>query len=53
MVVHDRYRPPLDDKIFSKPLQSLIERCWAHDPEKRPEFDEILKDLIHIVHDRH
>lgn len=48
MVVHDRYRPPLDNKIFPDPVKELIEKCWAHDPEKRPEFDEILADLVHI-----
>ena len=52
MVVQDRYRPPMDPKVFTNPLITLVERCWAHDPDKRPEFDEILRDLTHIREER-
>jgi serine/threonine-protein kinase len=27
------------------PLWTLIERCWAHRPDQRPTFDDIVRDL--------
>ena len=29
-------------------LQSLAERCWAHDPEHRPSFDDIYQLLVEM-----
>eukprot|EP01117_Protostelium_nocturnum_P009205 TRINITY_DN3298_c0_g1_i1.p1 TRINITY_DN3298_c0_g1~~TRINITY_DN3298_c0_g1_i1.p1 ORF type:complete len:669 (-),score=232.29 TRINITY_DN3298_c0_g1_i1:94-2100(-) len=37
-------RPPIP--FYCPPaFKNLIERCWNADPQKRPEFDEIIKEL--------
>ena len=43
-VTNDHLRPPIN--VIDEPaLSSLIQRCWAHEPEIRPSFDEILAVL--------
>ncbi|XP_068665266.1 serine/threonine/tyrosine-protein kinase HT1-like [Aristolochia californica] len=43
-VVNKNLRPPIP--LHCPPaLQALIEQCWAHNPEKRPEFWQIVKVL--------
>ena len=37
-------RPKLPTKLY-KTLKLLITDCWEHDPDKRPDFDEIVKRL--------
>ena len=48
-------RPELDNPI-SKRIDDLIQRCWDHDPNNRPDFnfivDELLnKDLLEEIQD--
>lgn len=38
-------RPSLDDVSMPSLLKDLIQRCWATDPNQRPNFDEICKTL--------
>ena len=38
-------RPPFEKGIFSKSMENFIKRCWDPDPEKRPDFDEIVNIL--------
>ena len=30
-------------------IKALVERCWAADPETRPEFEDIVTDLETIA----
>ncbi|KAI9023459.1 kinase-like domain-containing protein [Hyaloraphidium curvatum] len=41
-----RPRPPAD---APKGLVELMARCWAADPEKRPEFAEVVRDLDAVI----
>ena len=43
-VVVDKNRPELT-KDISKPFQNLLEKCWDHNPNKRPSFQEIADEL--------
>ncbi|XP_068666552.1 serine/threonine/tyrosine-protein kinase HT1-like [Aristolochia californica] len=43
-VVNKNLRPPIPAHC-PPALQALIEQCWAHNPEKRPEFWQIVKVL--------
>ena len=43
-VAREGYRPPLPAR-WPKEITSLLERCWHGDPSKRPEFDDIAKEL--------
>ncbi|KAG9448110.1 hypothetical protein H6P81_014238 [Aristolochia fimbriata] len=43
-VVNKNLRPPIPAHC-PHGLQALIEQCWAHTPEKRPEFWQIVKVL--------
>lgn len=38
-------RPKISDKEAPGPFLDLMKRCWADDPEKRPAFGEIIKEL--------
>ena len=38
-------RPKITDKEAPGPFLDLMKRCWADDPEKRPHFGEIIKEL--------
>lgn len=42
-------RPEFDNEI-PKCYKNLIEKCWSHDPQDRPTFDEIL-DILKNNHD--
>jgi len=46
-VVKLRKRPPIPQNI-PLTLQKLIEKCWAHEPNDRPTFEQILKCLDDI-----
>ena len=39
--------------VFPQSCWELMERCWAQDPEKRPSFDTVVKDLEEILRDAH
>ncbi|KAK8841964.1 hypothetical protein M9Y10_026920 [Tritrichomonas musculus] len=44
--VTNNERPPLDlSKSKSNMFISMIEKCWAQDPKKRPSFKELLVEL--------
>ena len=30
-------------------VKTLVERCWAADPETRPEFDDVVVELENIA----
>jgi len=44
----DRLRLPFPDGIPQEMID-LINRCWDHDPKKRPEFTEIVSDIEIIM----
>ena len=39
-------RPKIEPGKFSKSMEEIIERCWDKDPDKRPTFEEISKNLL-------
>ena len=39
-VINNQLRPEFTD-ITPEPMQKLIRKCWAHNPDERPTFDEI------------
>jgi len=41
-------RPPFSDK-FDKQLQVLMTKCWAPNPDDRPDFNVICQDLLPII----
>ena len=41
-------RPPLP-KRWPPSLSSLIARCWAQDPEERPEFEAVADELYAML----
>jgi ankyrin repeat protein len=44
--VAEGVRPPVSvDKIGSQKFASLLEACWAQEPDDRPNFDSILYEL--------
>lgn len=43
-ICEEGYRPPIKDDI-SDAYKNLIDRCWAQNPEQRPEFNEIVNEL--------
>eukprot|EP00026_Physarum_polycephalum_P002017 Phypoly_transcript_02021.p1 GENE.Phypoly_transcript_02021~~Phypoly_transcript_02021.p1 ORF type:complete len:983 (+),score=101.44 Phypoly_transcript_02021:356-2950(+) len=43
-VLHDGLRPPIPDTTPKK-YAELMQKCWAQDPDKRPDFHEILDTL--------
>mmetsp|Transcript_28662 Transcript_28662/g.59899 ORF Transcript_28662/g.59899 Transcript_28662/m.59899 type:complete len:116 (-) Transcript_28662:1170-1517(-) len=40
-------RPPFPDNTPA-PIRELIESCWAHNPDERPTFDEIVATLTKL-----
>ena len=44
-IVMKNDRPPRPDGMEDW-LWELIVRCWAHDPEKRPNVRQVLNELI-------
>lgn len=50
------YRPKFkdddDDNLpYSKSFRELIEKCWHHDPEQRPTFEELFKKFSFFYND--
>ena len=43
-ILHEDYRPPLPDDLLSE-YRQLIQLCWDKNPDKRPDFSEILNVL--------
>lgn len=50
LAVLDRDRMNIADSVTTE-IRSLIESCWAHDPEKRPTFEQLSGSLKAIVAD--
>jgi serine/threonine protein kinase len=46
-VAMEKGRPPFPDGTPPS-IQELIESCWAHNPEDRPQFDDIIASLNNI-----
>lgn len=44
--VQDGQRPTIHDREIPDEYVTLIERCWDHNPEKRPSFIRIVKGLL-------
>lgn len=49
-VAIDKKRPSLDliDSECPKEIIEVMERCWEHEPSKRPDFRRIIIDLKEI-----
>ncbi|XP_044002104.1 mitogen-activated protein kinase kinase kinase 7-like [Aphidius gifuensis] len=45
--VHTGQRPPLIEGC-PKPIEYLITRCWAKEPEQRPSMNEIVRIMINL-----
>ena len=43
-VLNNDLRPPIPKKT-PESFAKLMKRCWDRDPNKRPSFKEIIKDL--------
>ncbi|KAK8846002.1 hypothetical protein M9Y10_020947 [Tritrichomonas musculus] len=39
------YRPDIENEPIKKGLKKMIEKCWSHDPQERPNFKEIYQKL--------
>lgn len=44
-VVKEGLRPKISDKEAPGPFLDLMKRCWHEDPDRRPSFGEIIKEL--------
>lgn len=44
-VVKEGLRPKISEKEAPGPFLDLMKRCWHEDPDKRPSFGEIIKEL--------
>ncbi|RDB18261.1 Dual specificity protein kinase splA [Hypsizygus marmoreus] len=45
-VLKEDTRPPIPNTRFNTPaLQELLRACWHRDPEMRPSFEQIVKDV--------
>ena len=44
-VVKEGLRPKISDRDAPGPFLDLMRRCWDDDPDKRPYFGEIMRDL--------
>jgi hypothetical protein len=42
------WRPPLDESL-PKPLKSVLEKCWAPEPESRPKMADVVTMLQEIM----
>ncbi|GBG34827.1 Protein kinase, putative [Hondaea fermentalgiana] len=52
-VRYNRYRPPIDDKAgVDVALLNLMRRCWDEDPNGRPPFAQIIKELDLVISSR-
>lgn len=49
-VAMEKGRPPFPEDT-PKNVRDLVEACWAHDPEQRPSFDEVVSSLKKIEAD--
>jgi len=38
-------RPKISDKEAPGPFLELMKRCWHEDPDRRPHFGDIIKEL--------
>ncbi len=47
-VIDGRYRPNIY-KNWPPKFKNLIERCWAHDADMRPDFTRIVEDIAIIT----
>lgn len=43
-LIQEGSRPPF--KYTNRPLRDLIQRCWADDPNERPDFEEIFQEFV-------
>ena len=48
-VAHQNLRPDISEIKKEKEIKALIQTCWIEDPIKRPEFNDILTELIWIL----
>jgi serine/threonine protein kinase len=48
---HEGYRPPLPSTLPPY-IRSLITRCWAHNPDDRPNFQMLLNELMSNANQR-
>ncbi len=44
-VVKEGLRPKISEKEAPGPFLELMKRCWHEDPDKRPSFGDIIKEL--------
>lgn len=44
-VVKENLRPKISERDAPGPFLELMRRCWHEDPERRPNFGEIIRDL--------
>lgn len=44
-VVKENLRPKISERDAPGPFLELMRRCWHEDPDKRPYFGEIIRDL--------
>lgn len=44
-VVKENLRPKISEKEAPGPFLDLMKRCWHEDPDRRPAFGEIIKEL--------
>lgn len=47
-VTMDRARPPRPEDVPDA-IWNLVEWCWRHYPETRPEFKKIVEELTPLV----
>lgn len=47
-VVKEGLRPKISEKEAPGPFLDLMKRCWAEDPERRPKFEEIIRELMQM-----
>ncbi|GMI31957.1 hypothetical protein TeGR_g13568, partial [Tetraparma gracilis] len=48
-VCYEKKRPSTDGLDVG--MKKLVEKCWAHDPDERPNFEEIKEELRTLVPD--
>ncbi len=47
-VVDGRYRPNIYTNYWPEEFRNLIVECWAHDPNARPDFTKIVKEICNL-----
>jgi len=45
MVAHEAYKLPVSNEQIPEELQLLIKKCFSNQPQKRPDFNEIVSTL--------